>query len=343
MRLSDARPVRREGVGKVLKSNSPAPYPTEWLADLLRHGLLKASFLPPAPIRELRDLSRHRRTLVRQRADEANRLQKVLETANIKLASVATNVLGASGRAMLEAVLGGEQDAETLADLARGRLRAKLPQLRRALEGRVQPHQRFLIGQILAHIDYLETALAHVQQEIDERWRPLEEAVTLLQSLPIMGDVAAATILAEIGTDMSRFPSAKHLASWAGICPGNKQSGGKRLSGKTAKGNPYLRQALCELAWAAAHTKNNYLAAQYHRLARRRGKYRAILAVAHSILVIIYHVLKSKTPYRELGADYFEQLDTARLQRRAVQQLEHLGFTVALTPKEGAYAPGPAV
>jgi transposase len=306
---------------------------SEWLAELLRHGLLKASFIPPAPIRALRDLTRYRQLLIRHRADDTNRLQKVLETANIKLAAVATDILGASGRAMLGALMGGEQDAETLAELARGRLRAKLPQLRTALEGRIQPHQRFLLQQLMAHIDFLEGSLAEVQREIEQQLRPCEEAIALLTSVPAIQAGAAATILGEIGVDMRAFPSHKHLASWAGLCPGNKQSAGKRLSGKTTQGNPYLRHVLCEVAWAVAHTKDNYLAAQYHRLARRRGKQKAILAVAHSLLVIIYHILQTKQPYRDLGADYFAKLDTDRLQRRAVQQLEHLGYTVTLTPQ----------
>ncbi|HLW01948.1 MAG TPA: IS110 family transposase [Ktedonobacterales bacterium] len=309
---------------------------SEWLAELLRHGLLKASFIPPAPIRALRELTRYRQLLIRQRADDTNRLQKVLETANIKLAAVATDILGASGRAMLAALTGGEQDAETLAELARGRLRAKLPQLRTALEGRMQPHQRFLLQQLMAHIDFLEASLAEVQREIEQQLRPFEEAIDLLTSVPAIQAGAAATILAEIGADMRAFPSHKHLASWAGLCPGNKQSAGKRLSGKTTQGNLYLRHVLCEVAWAVAHTKDNYLAAQYHRLARRRGKQKAILAVAHSLLVIIYHILQTKQPYRDLGADYFAQLDMERLQRRAIEQLEHLGYTVTLTPQVGA-------
>lgn len=272
------------------------------MAELLRHGLLKASFIPPAPIRALRELTRYRQLLIRQRADDTNRRHMVLETANSKLAAVATDILGASGRAMLAALTGGEQDTETLAELARGRLRAKLPPLRTALEGRMQPHQRFL-QQLMAHIDFLEASLAEVQREIEQQLRPFEEAIDLLISVPAIQAGAAATILAEIGVDRGAFPSHKHLASWAGLCPGNKQSAGKRLSGKTTQGNLYLRHVLCEVAWAVAHTKDNYLAAQYHRLARRRGKQKAILAVAHSLLVIIYHILQTKQPYRDLGAD----------------------------------------
>ncbi len=308
----------------------------EWLADLLRHGLLKASSIPPAPFRDLRDLSRYRKSLVLQRAQQGNRLQKVLETANIKLSSVASNVLGKSGRDMLEAIVGGEQDSEVLADLARGLLRKKLPQLREALEGCVQPHHRFLIKSILAHVDFLEEALENVQKEIEERLTPFEEATTLLTSIPVMGQVAAAVILSEIGTDMERFASDKHIASWAGVCPGNKQSAGKRLSGQTTKGNVALRVILCELAQTIARGKDNYLSAYYHRQARRLGKKRAILAVAHKLLVIIYHVLKSGKPYEELGADYYDKLDTTRLQEHHVRRLQQLGFTVTLTPTQAA-------
>ncbi len=307
----------------------------EWLADLLRHGLLKASFIPPAPIRDLRDLTRYRKTLVQQRAQQVNRLQKVLETANIKLASVASNVLGRSGRDMLEAIVGGQEDAEALAALARGRLREKLPQLREALVGRVQPHHRFLIQSILQHVDFLEGAIQQVQREIEARLAPFQESMTLLTSVPVVGPLAATVILSEIGTDMERFASDKHLASWAGVCPGNKQSGGKRLAGKSTKGNTALRVILCELAQTIARSQDSYLSAYYHRQMRRLGKKRAVIAVAHKLLVIIYHVLKTKKPYQELGADYYDKLDTTRLQQHHVRRLEQLGFTVTLAPNAG--------
>jgi transposase len=309
---------------------------SQWLADLLRHGLLKASFIPPKPIRELRDLLRYRKTLVQERAQEVNRLQKVLETANVKLAAVATDVLGKSGRAMLEALLGGEQDPEVLAELARGRLRAKLPELRKALDGRLQPHHRILITRILAHIDFLEESLLQLQREIEQYLLPFEEAMSLIQGVTGIGETAAASIIAEIGTDMSRFASDKHIASWAGVCPGNKQSGGKRLSGHITKGNTYLRAILCEVAWAIAHTKDNYLSAFFHRIARRHGKQKAILALAHKVLVIIYHILRTKKPYADLGAEYFAQRDQERIQRHHIHRLEQLGYTVTLTPKEVA-------
>jgi transposase len=304
---------------------------SQWIADLLRHGLLSASFIPPAPIRELRDLTRYRKTLVQERAQEINRLQKVLETANIKLASVATDVTGKSGRDMLARIVAGEQDATVLAELARGRLREKLPDLRLALEGRVQPHHQFLLQQILAHMDFLEQSIAKLQQEIDKRLIPYQEAVTLIQSLPVQLQAGAATVIAEIGVDMSRFPSEAHLASWAGVCPGNCESAGKRKSGKTTDGNPYLKAVLSEMAWIVSRMKDNYLSAFYHRIARRRGKKRAIVAVAHKILVIIYHMLKNNKPYEDLGGDYFDCLDAAQIERRAVQRLEQLGYDVALT------------
>ena len=309
---------------------------SEWLADLLRHGLLRASFIPPAPIRELRDLTRYRKTLVQERSREASRLQKILEGANIKLAAVATNVLGVSGRDMLNALVAGEDDPEVLAEFARMSLRKKLPQLRQALAGRVKPHHRVLIAAILGHIDYLSDAIAHLEEEIAACLAPFAEEQALLQTIPGVGAVAAAAIIAEIGVDMTRFPSAKHLASWAGVCPGNKQSAGKRLSGKATKGNTWLRGILGELAWTSTHTRGTYFGVQFRRLARRRGTKRAAVAVAHSLLVVIYHVLRDRKPYTELGADYFDKLDALQLERHHVRRLEQLGYTVTLTPTEAA-------
>jgi len=308
----------------------------EWLADLLRHGLLKASFIPPAPVRQLRDLTRYRTTLVHERVAEVNRLQKVLETANLKLAAVATDVLGVSGRRMLAAVLAGEQDPATLAELAKGRLRSKMPELRQALDGRVLPHHRVLLERSLAHIDFLDQSLAALQREIDHRQAAFTDAVELLDTIPGVGVDAAAAIVAEVGDDMRRFVSAKHLASWAGLCPGNRQSGGKRLATKATKGNRWLRGVLGEVAWAVSRTKGTYLHAQFHRLARRRGKYKAILAVAHSVLVIVYHVLRDRRPYTDLGADYFDRLDVRRVERYHVSRLRQLGYEVTLTPSRAA-------
>jgi transposase len=305
---------------------------SEWLADLLRHGLLRASFIPPAPIRAVRDLTRYRKTLVQQRADQANRLQKTLEGANLKLAAVAADVLGVSGRAMLAALLAGERDPDVLADLARGRMRAKLPQLRQALTGRIQPHHLVLIGQILEHIDFLEQSIAQVQAEIERCLPPFEEALDLLQTIPGIRAVAAGAILAEIGVDMSRFPTAGHLASWAGLCPSNKESAGKRMTGPMNRGNVWLRSIMGEVAWASIKTSATYFHAQFHRLARRRGRNKAAMAVAHSLLVVVYHVLRTGQPYAELGVDYLDKLDAARIERHHVRRLEQLGYTVTLTP-----------
>jgi transposase len=309
---------------------------SQWLADLLRHGLLTPSFIPPAPIRELRDLTRYRKTLIGERAQEANRLQKVLETANIKLAMVATNVLGVSGRQMLTALLGGEQDADVLAELARGRLREKLPLLRRALVGRIQPYHVILIDRILAHIDFLEGSLLALQEEIDRCLVPFAQAVALLVTIPGVNERAATTIVAEIGTNMAQFPTAAHLASWAGVCPGNRESGGKRKSGKPREGNHWLKAVLGEVAWVVTRTRDNYLVAQYQRIARRRGRLKAIGAIMHTVLVIVYHILREGTPYRELGADYFDALNTARLERHHVNRLKALGYAVVLTPLAAA-------
>lgn len=309
---------------------------SEGLADLLRHGLLTASFIPPQPVRDLRELTRYRKTLVQERAQEVNRVQQVLESATLKLAAVATDVLGKSGRAMLEALLGGEQDPDTLAELARGRLRAKLPEVRQALEGRVRAVHLVQLRVLLAHIEFLEGALAQLQEEIAALLNPFAEAVALAQTLPGVGETAASALIAELGTDMSRFPTQKHLASWAGVCPGNKQSGGKRLSSKITHGNPWLRSILAEVAWAISHTTDNYLAAQFHRLARRLGKQKAVVAISHSVLVILYHMLRDHRPYHDLGPDYFAQLDRQRLERHHVRRLEQLGYTVTLTPAPAA-------
>ena len=305
---------------------------SEWLADLLRHGLLKASFIPPKPQRVLRDLVRSRKTLVYQRTSEVNRLQKILELGNVKLSSVASDVMGKSGRRMVEAIVAGSSDAEALANLACGTLRRKLPQLQEALSGRVQEHHRLLLGYMLAHITFVEETIAHVQAEIEERLASYTEAMALLQSIPGVQAISAAAILAEIGVDMTRFPTARHLASWAGVCPGNKQSAGKRLSGQMPAGNKRLRAVLAEVVWAISHMKENYLSAQYHRLARRIGKPKAVMAVAHSILTISYVLLRDHCPYQDLGANYLETLDKERRKNYSLRQLEQLGFQVQLLP-----------
>lgn len=304
----------------------------EWIAELLRHGLLRASFVPERPQRELRDLTRYRTSLVRERAAEVNRLQKTLEGANVKLASVASNVVGTSDRAMLEALAVGEGDPEALAQLAKGRLREKLPQLERALAGTVGPHHRFLIARQLAHIDFLDEAIAQVSDEVAARLEAEEAAIQRLDTIPGVGRRTAEVLVAEVGVDVSRFPTAGHLASWAGMCPGNNESAGKRRTGKTRTGSPWLRSALVEAAQAAARTKQTYLGAQYRRLAARRGRKRAAVAVGHTILVIAYHLLQRGEDDAELGAHYFDDRDRQRVERRLVGRLERLGYKVALEP-----------
>jgi transposase len=353
----------------------------EWIADLLQHGLLKGSFIPPVWQRELRELTRHRTNLVEDRARVVNRLHKILEDTNLKVTSVATDITGKSARAMLEALLAGETDPVVLAGLARGRMRAKRAELEQALVGELKPHHRFMIAELLRQIDQLDEAIGRVGQEIATRMRSFDQAqqpeassqqpvqpeqqlprtasqrtpkageiagepvqpeqqlsltwaqaIVLLCTIPGISRRAAEGILAEIGLDMSRFPSAGHLASWAGMCPGNHESAGKRLSGRTRKGSPWLRKLLVEAAHAAAHTKNTYLSAQYHRLAARRGKKKAMIVVGHSMLVIIYHVLQQQKGYQELGGNYFDERERQATEKRLVRRLEKLGYQVALQP-----------
>jgi len=307
-----------------------------WIAQLLQHGLLRASFVPPPPIRELRDLTRQRSQLVAEKATAANRVQKVLEDANIKLASVATDVLGVSGRDMLEAIIAGEDDAAKLADQARKRLRHKIPALQTALRGRVTEHHRFQLRLLLDHVTHLEELIGRLGARIEEVTAPFAEAVERLTTIPGVEQRAAETVIAEIGPNMEQFPTADHLASWAGMCPGNNESAGKRKSGRTTKGSRWLRQMLTQAAWAASHTKDTYLAAQYRRLAARRGKKRALVALGHTLLVIMYHLLKNRTTYQELGGDFLERLEPDRLTRQLVKRLEKLGHNVILQPKEDA-------
>jgi transposase len=309
---------------------------SEWIADLLQHGLLRGSFIPPRPTRAMRDLTRYRVSMVEEVNRIANRIQKVLEDANIKLASVATDALGASGRAMLEAILAGEQDPEKLADLSKGLLRNKIPELKLALEGRVSEHHRFMLRALLEDLRHAESKIMAIEAEVDKRNRPFEEEVARLCTIPGVSRVTAWGLLAEIGLNMQQFPSAAHLASWAGLCPGNFESAGKRLSGRARKGSYTLRRCLCQAGWAISRQRNNYMAALYARIAARRGAKRAIIAVAHALLVIAYHLLKRKTVYQELGPDYFDRIHQRRITQRLVQRLQRLGHTVILQPAESA-------
>jgi transposase len=312
-----------------------------WLAELGAHGLVRPSFVPDRAQRELRELVRYRTSLLRERAAEVNRLQKVLEGANIKLAGVVSDVMGVSARAMLAELVAGATDAAALAGLAVGQLKAKRALLERALTGVVGDHQRFVLAEQLGHIDELDARVGRLDAEVARRMaapdaatgeRPFEDAVRRLDTIPGVGRRTAEAIAAEVGVAMDRFPSARHLASWAGMCPGQDESAGKRRSGKTRPGSPFLRAALAEAAWAAGRTKDTHLGAQMRRLAARRGKKRAVVAVGHSILVIAYHLLRDRTVYAELGSAYVERRDPAALQRRLVRGLERLGLKVTVEP-----------
>jgi len=306
----------------------------EWIAELLRHGLVRASFIPPRHQRELRELTRHRTNFVRERATLTNRVQKVLEGTNLKLASVVTNVLGVSGRAMLAAIMAGEEDPATLAGLAKGRLRKKREQLEQALAGRVQPHHRFLLAELLAQIDGPDETIARFDAEIARRCVADEQEaiVQLLDTIPGVGRAMAELLVAEVGVDMGRFATPAHLAAWAGVAPGNNESGGRRRSGKTRKGNTWLKTALVQAAHGAARTKGTALAARYQRVAGRRGAKRAIMAVAHRLLLIVYHVIARREPYRELGADYLDRQRPAATADRLLLRLRQLGVEVQVRP-----------
>jgi transposase len=329
---------------------------SEWIGELLQHGLLRASFVPPLEIRRLRDLTRMRARIRQTLASFANRIQKVLEDANIKLGSVASDVLGVSGRQMLKALVAGQQDPKQLAELAQGRLREKIGALQLALEGHFTDHHRFELKILLEFVEFGETQLNKLEAEIDRlltqrdsprpdasdsaaaeaptssTTSPLQTAVELWDTIPGIDHLTASTLVAEIGANMDQFPSAGHLASWAGLCPGNDESAGKRRSGKTRKGSVWLRRGLCQAAWAASRTKDTYLAAQYRRLIVRKGKKRTIVAVAHSMLIIAYHLLKRQCAYQDLGADYFDRLDVGALKHRLLKKLTALGYEVTLTP-----------
>jgi len=307
---------------------------SQWLCQLLEAGLLRASLVPPKPIRTLRNLTRYRKTQINDRTREVARLHKTLEDTGIKLSIVATNIMGKSGRDMLNALVAGTKDPEVLADLARGRLRAKIPALREALVGRFEPEHALIIGQILAHIDFLDEAISRLGAEIETCLEPYTRERDLLITIPGVKQRVAEVLIAEIGVDMTVFPTPKHLASWAGVCPGNDQSAGKRRSGKTRKGSKWLRATLTEAAITAARTKNSYLAAQYQRLRGRRGHAKALTAVGHSILTAVWHMLQTGELYRDPGGDYYVRKDTDRITRRLVRKLEALGHNVSLQAKE---------
>jgi transposase len=307
----------------------------EWIAQLLQCGLLRSSFVPPRELRELRDLTRFRAQLASEQTRLANRIHKVLEDANIKLGAVATDILGKSGRAMIGALIRGEHDPEELADLAEGRLRAKIPALRLALEGHLTDHHRCLIGHLLGHLDELERHVEVLSGRIAAGLRPLldDARSERLDAIPGVNRTTIENVVAEIGVDMTVYPDEHHLSSWAGVCPGSEESAGRRLRSHTLRKNRWLRRALVEAAWAASHTKTSYLGAQYRRLAARRGRKRALMAVGHSLLAIFYHMLKYDVEYQDLGVDYFDGRDPERLRRYLVKRLQRLGYQVTLAPQ----------
>lgn len=302
----------------------------EWIAELLQHGLVRASFVPAQAQRDLRELTRYRATLCEDKVRVANRIQKVLEDANVKLACVASDILGASGRAMLEALVAGERDAAHLAGMAKQRLREKLAQLERALEGRVREHHRFLLRQLLDELYFIEGKITQVEQRLEQQMGSFQQAVTLWQTIPGVNEITAWSLVAEMGVDLSQFERVEKLTAWAGVCPGNNESGGRRLSGTSRKGNRWLRRVLTQAAWAAVRKGDTYLGARFRRLASRRGRKRALLAIAHKILVIAYWMLKTGQQFRDLGADYFDRLKSTDLTRSLVRRLERLGYKVAL-------------
>lgn len=302
----------------------------EWIAELVRHGLVRGSFVPERSQRELRDMTRYRRSLMDERTREVNRIQKILEGANIKLSSVASDVVGVSGRTMIEAMVNGVDDPSVLADMAKGALRRKKSSLEEALQGLLSENQKTVLRIQLGHLDFLDKQIAQLDEEIGKAVEPEQEIFERLDDVPGMDSRSSQEVLAETGTDMSRFPVAGQLSSWAGLCPGNNESGGKRRNGRSRHGNRWLCSALVRVARAATRRSHNYLSALYHRIARRRGDKRAIFAVAHSIAVTIHAMLSKGTVYQDLGSLYFDQRDQERTVRRAVQRIEKLGYKVSL-------------
>jgi len=310
----------------------------EWIAQCMQCGLLRGSFVPPEQVREWRDLTRQRMKLVDHHTAVVNRVHKVLQRGNIKLSSVASDVMGVSGRAMLRAMIEGESDPARLAELARGRLRRKRAELVPSLEGHLSEHQRWLLRRLLGEVEFLEREITAYDERLEELMRPFEAALQRLDTIDGLGRRGAENVLAELGPDMEPFPSSDDVTSWSGICPGNKESAGKRRSGRTPGGNRWLRRVLVGAAWAGIKTKNSYLGAQYRRLAARRGQKRAIVAVGRTILVAAYHILKEEVEYRDLGGDYFDRLNEEKTKRHLVKRLEKLGYQVELTRSERAVA-----
>ena len=302
-----------------------------WLAELLEHGLLRGSFIPPREIRDLRDMTRYRRKLIDEHSAEVNRVHKILEDANIKLGCVATDIFGVSGRAILKALLEGEMTPEEMAELSKGRLRNKREQLAESLVGRFRPHHALLLSRMLKHIDFLEGAIEDCDTVIEGMLRPFVSKIENMDTVTGIDVRAAQDIIAEVGMDMSVFPTHKHLCSWAAMCPGNRESGGKRKSGKTRKGNKWLRSILVQCAHAAGHSRNTYLGAQFGRFAARKGKQRAAIAVGHSILEAIYFILRDDVPYQELGPEYFDKINKNHIIRHYKKRLEALGLVVEVS------------
>ena len=323
---------------KALKGKKTDVGDAEWIADLLRHGLLKGSFIPDALQRELRDLTRYRTTLIDERSRFVNRVQKVLEDANIKLSGVASDVMGQSARAMLTQLIDGNTDAVAMAELAKGKLRKKLDLLEKALTGRVNDHHRFMLSQILSQIDSLDEAIETLDARIAEQMHPFEAEIERWDQLPGINVRLAQIIIAEVGVSLKQFPDADHLSSWAGMCPGNNESAGKRKSGKTRKGSKWLRRALTEAAHGASRTKDKYFQSMFRRIAARRGKKRAAIAVGHSLLVTGYYMITRQTDYADLGANYYDERDREGAKRRAVKKLQQLGFEVQLAPTQAVLA-----
>jgi transposase len=308
----------------------------EWIAQLLQCGLLQGSYVPPRHQRDLRDLTRMRTQLTHELTSVANRIHKILEDTNIKVGVVATDVLGVSGRKMIQALIDGETDTVKMSDMARGRLRNKIEVLEQALVGKVTEHHRFLLKALMDHLAYLESQIERFNQRIEETALPFEKAITALIQMPGFDRVSAQRVIAEIGPDMKSFPSADHLCSWAKICAGNNESAGKRKSGATGHGNRWLRSILVQVAWAASHKKDSYFQAQYRRLAGRRGKKKAIVAVAHSILIVAYYILKDERTYKDLGIDYFDRISRNRICRYHVKRLQALGYKVDISEEKAA-------